>query len=338
MDDVNVMPALQSPNCKLAILVPIFNEDESTITRLLDSLTQQKRVALSEFEVICLVNNDLSGTKNYEEIYKANQKVLKMDWLKNPRDSLSIIILDHSSSGKEIMGCNIGKVRNRLINEAAKRFRSNNYNGILLHVDADVYLNDKLFIRKAIDLFDNADVIGVVGGKWREAFTANYPEYEPELLRAAFKQIGLSKQCKELSNFLKGRHVLQTFGSSNMLSRCYESVAVGGIRDLKVEEDKEFGYRMWQYAENNTRKIHVKKTELKVVASLRISERTPSSFKDEIEEFMRGEELIVKHPATPERLVVNNETYELLKSRALKLPGGSELVEYIEDYGVLWIR
>lgn len=75
-----------------------------------------------------------------------------------------------------------------------------------------------------------------------------------------------------------------------------------------------------------------------MVASFRISERTGSTFKDEIEKFMLGEELIVKHPATPERLVVNEETYELLKSRALMLPGGKELVEYIEDYGILWIH
>src|SRR6266536_3561992 len=226
------MPILQDPNCKLAVLVPIFNEDERTITRLLDSLTRQKGLSSSEFEVLCLVNNDRPGTKGYEEIYKANQTILKLDWFKNPRSGLHITVLDRSSPDKEIMNCNIGKARNQLVHEAAKRFRANNYNGILLHVDADVYLRDELFLRKAIDLFDDPDVIGVVGGKWREVFVADYPEYEPELLRIAFKQIGLSKQCKELSNFLKGRSVVQTFGGSNMLSRCYESVAIGGIKAL----------------------------------------------------------------------------------------------------------
>lgn len=331
------MSRIQEPNCKLAILVPIFNEDKRTITRLLDSLTRQREVTPSEFEVICLVNNDLPGTKKYEEVYGANQRALRMDRFTDPSGEHSITVLDCSSPGKEIVGCNVGKARNRLIHEATKRFRGNCHNGILLHVDADVYFNDALFLRKAIDLFDDPDVIGVVGGKWREASLADHPEYEPELLRAALKQIGLSKQCVELSNYLNGKPVLQTFGGSNMLSRCYESVAVGGIRSLEVDEDKEFGCRMWRYAEENKRKVLVKKTELKVVASLRISERTGSSFKGEVEKFIRGKELVIGHPDTSGSLVVNLDTYELLKSRALELPGGRELVEYIEDYGDVWI-
>ncbi|MCY0991739.1 glycosyltransferase family 2 protein [Nannocystis sp. ILAH1] len=287
------MSRTQDPNCKLAILVPIFNEDERTIARLLDSLTRQREVAPSEFEVICLVNNDLPGTRKYEEVYGANQRVLRMERLTDPGDEHRITVLDCSSPGKEIAGCNVGKARDRLVHEATKRFRGNGRNGVLSHVDADVYFNDALFLRRAIDMFDDHDVIGVAGGKWREAFLADYPEYEPEPLRAALRQIGLWKQCVELANYLNGEPVLQAFGGSNMLSRCYESVAVGGIRSLEVDEDKEFGRRMWRYAEANKRKILVKKTELKVVALLRISERTGSSFKAQVETVLRGKELVV---------------------------------------------
>lgn len=318
--------------------MPIFDEDERTINRLFSSLLMQTDVSRDSFEVICLINNDLPGTKNYDRIFSANQKALSMEWFKESFKDLHIVALDHSSVGKEILGCNIGKVRNLLVQTAAARFDTNEHNGILLHIDADVYFGDPLFIRKAIDLFHDPTVVGVIGGKWREAFLADYPEYDPTLLRAALEHIGLSKQCKELSNFLKGRRVLEAFGGSNMLARCRESITIGGIADLAVEEDKEFGYRLWQYVKENGQKILTKKTELKVVASLRISERTGSSFKDEIEQFFRGEELIVKHPATPERLVVSKGTYELLKARALKLAGGEELVEYIEDYGRLWIH
>lgn len=332
------MATPQNPNCKLAILIPAFNEDVYTLTRLLESLTDQKGVSPSAFEVICLVNNDRPGTGDYETVYTTNQKLLGACLPEKFSKKLHVTVIDRSSRGYEIPQCNIGKARNLLVHEAAKRFRSNNHNGVLLHVDADVYFKDEQFIRKALDLFSDPSVIGVVGGKWREVFVKDYPEYDPDMLRAAFAQIGLSKQCKELSNFLKGRRVLHTFGGSNMFTRCFESVAIGGFKSVTVEEDKEFGYRMWHYAESNNRKILVKKTDLKVVASLRISERTGSTFKDEIEKFMRGEELIVKHPATPERLVVNEETYKLLKSRALNLPGGKELVEYIEDYGILWIH
>jgi glycosyltransferase involved in cell wall biosynthesis len=327
----------QNPNCKLAVLVPVYNESEDTLARLLRSLTEQEDASPLDFEVICLINNDRPGTKNYKAVHTANQKLLQSG-LPEKFNKLNIEIIDCSSLRREISGCNIGKVRNLLVREAASRFRGNNHNGILLHVDADVYFKDRQFIRKSLDLFDDPSVLGVVGGKWRETFVEDYPEYDPSKLRAAFAQIGLSKQCKELSNFLKGRRVLHAFGGSNILTRCFESVAIGSFKSLQVEEDKEFGYRMWRYAESNNRKILVKKTELKVVASLRISERTGSTFRNEIEQFMRGEELIVKHPATPERLAVNEQTYELLKSRALKLPGGKELVEYIEDYGILWIH
>lgn len=332
------MSTPQNPNCKLAVLVPAFNEDVDTLTRLLDSLVEQEGVTSADFEVICLVNNDKPGTKGYEAVRAANQKLLQANLSKKFGKQLNVAIVDRSSFGREIAGCNIGKVRNLLTHEAAKRFRGNNHNGVLLHVDADVYFKDTQFVSKALGMFEDPDVVGVVGGKWREVFVKDYPEYDPEMLRQAFRQVGLSKQCKELSSFLKGRRVLHTFGGSNMLTRCFESVAVGGFKSLHVEEDKEFGYRMWHYSESNSRKILVRKTQLKVVASLRISERTGSTFRDEIEKFIRGEELIVKHPATPERLVVNSDTYELLKSRALTLPGGKELVEYIEDYGILWIH
>ncbi len=333
------MSASQNPNCKLAVLVPAFNEDVQTLTRLLESLIDQEGVPLSQLEVICLINNDKPGAMGYEAVYDANQRLLRAGLAKKfSKQQLNVEFIDHSSPGREIPGCNIGKVRNLLVHAAAKRFRSNSHNGILLHVDADVYFKDKQFIRKSLNLFSDPNVVGIVGGKWREAFVSDYPEYDADRLRAAFSQVGLSKQCKELSNFLKGRRVLHTFGGSNMLTRCFESVAIGGFKSVIVEEDKEFGYRLWHYAENNNRKILVKKTELKVVSSLRISERTGSTFKDEIEKFMRGEELIVKHPATPEHLAVNEQTYDLLKQRALKRPGGQELVEYIEDYGILWIH
>jgi hypothetical protein len=292
----------------------------------------------SEFEVICVVNNDLPGTKRYEEVYGANQELLRMERLTEPSGELSITVLDCSSPGKEIVGCNVGRARNRLVHAAAKRFRDNGHNGILLHVDADVYFNDALFLRKAIDLFDDPDVIGVAGGKWREACLADYPEYDRESLRAALKQIALAKQCIELSNYLSGKPVLRGFGGSNMLSRCHESVAVGGIRSLEVDEDKEFGGRMWRYAEENQRKVLVRKTELKVVAALRISQRTGSSFKGEVEAIIRGKELMIGHPDASGSLVVNRDTYELLKSRALALPDGREFVEFIEDYGVVWIH
>jgi len=291
------MQKFQESSCRLAILVPIFDEDEHTIDRLFNSLLTQTNVSRAFFEVICLINNDLPGTKKYDRIFSANQKVLAMEWFSESFKDLNVITLDHSSPGKEIQDCNIGKVRNMLVQTAAVRFQANN--GILLHIDADVYFSDPLFIRKAVDLFKDPDVIGVIGGKWREVFLSDYPEYDPVLLRLAFERIGLSKQCKELSNFLKGKRVLEAFGGSNMLARCHESVAIGGIADLSVEEDKEFGHRLWEHAKENGSKILIKKTNLKVVASLRISERTGSSFKDEIEQVFRGEDLIVKHPATP---------------------------------------
>lgn len=253
------MATPQNPNCKLAVLVPVFNERIDTLTRLLESLIDQENVEPNTVEVICLVNNDRPGTKDYQTVYEANQKVLKAGLSERFREKLSVTVIDHSSHGHEIPGCNIGKVRNLLVQEAAKRFRSNNHNGILLNVDADVHFKDKQFIRKSLDLFNDPRVVGVVGGKWREAFVKDYPEYDPDKLKAAFTQVGLSKQCKELSNFLKGRRVLHTFGGSNMLTRCFESVAIGGFKSVTVEEDKEFGYRMWHYAESNNRKILVKK-------------------------------------------------------------------------------
>lgn len=328
--------SIQGPLCKLAVLVPIYNEDPFIVERLLSSLEAQQHIDPAEFEVLCLVNNDLPGTTGHDNAFEANQRVLAM--LRNRQHRANVVTLDCSSAGCETSANNIGKVRDRLVRTAYERFSAREYNGVLFHVDADVYLDDPLFLRKALNGFADPEVIGIAGGKWREAFLDEYPEYDAEQLRKGFEAIGFAKQCKELSNFVKGKPVLHAFGGSNMFSRCYESVEVGSVPHHAVGEDKQFGYRLAAYAQTRGKKILVQKVEMKVVAAFRISDRTASSFREEIECAMAGEQLSVKHPYGYEDLLVNHETFEYLRREALKLPYGEELVRYIEDYGVLWIR
>lgn len=328
----------QLDNCMLSILVPAFNESIETIDRLLNSITYQQNINQDDFEILIIVNNDLrSRTTN--EVFKNNQKVLNKDWALKYKNKLNISVYDHSSVGHEIPTCSIGAARDILLNYAYSRYQGTNYNGIIMHIDADVYFKDSLLLSKYLDIFKDSSVIGVIGGKWREVFTEDCPGFAHEQVKNAFKIIGLSKQCKELSNFIKGKSVLDAFGGSNMLARCYESLKIGGFKHINFEEDKEFGYRLKEYAANHGMKIVNKRTELKVVAELRVSNRTGSSISNDINTLLAGGSLRMKHPhKSNEYLEINTETYEFLVNKVKLLVGGDELMTYIEDYGELWIH
>src|SRR5437762_418444 len=78
-----------------------------TTKRLVLSLARQRKIDVLDFEVICLVNNDLLGSRNYTKIYESNQKILRMDMLANPPKGVNITVIDRSSLGREIAACNI---------------------------------------------------------------------------------------------------------------------------------------------------------------------------------------------------------------------------------------
>lgn len=328
----------QLPSCKLSILVPAYNEEVETVNRLLKSLLNQRKIQRNDYEILIIVNNDLKPITS-KQVFKNNQKILNTKWTQIYNDQLNISIYDHSTQGYEIPACNIGAARDTLLNHAYLRYVGNDYNGIIMHVDADIYVKDNYLLSKYIEAFEDNSTIGLVGGKWREVYTEDCTGFSHKAVKSVFETIGLSKQCKELSNFIKGKPVLDAFGGSNMLARCYESVKVGGFKHINLEEDKDFGYRLKKYADRHGMTIINKRTELKVVAEMRISARTGSSIANDVNTLLAGEQLYVKHPPNPKQLLkVDRGTYLSLIEQAKLRPGGNELVAYIEDYGQLWIR
>lgn len=328
-----VAPAIAGS--KLTIVVPVFDESVTLLTRLIDSLNTQQFVDFNEFRVLLVVNNDRPGSKNYSAIYAANQEILHHDWSKVAKFVVDTV--DCSSRGLEIADCSVGAARDIGLHIAALQFAKIDTNGILIHVDADVRFDDTLFLKKALDLFSKEDVIGVAGGKNREVILSEYPlaEYpDRQALSHAFQLQATAGRCKYLLSFISGDTFLyRVFTGTNMLGRAYESVLAGGIPHINYLEDWQYGFRLWEYATDHRQRVIIDRS-LRVVASFRISERTGSSFKGAMRDLLQGTIPIAKHPHTGDILELNEATYQMIRQEALLLPHGDSIVAYMDTYDI----
>lgn len=324
-----------STGSKIAVIVPVFNESVTLITQLIDSLNAQRSVEYTDFAVFLIVNNDRPETNDYPAIYQANQKILHHTW--SDQAKFAVNVIDCSSNGLEILHCSVGAARDIGLHLAALQFAEIGTNGILVHIDADTRFTDTFFLKKALDLFSDKDVIGVAGGKNREVHLSDYSvtEYpDRKALAHAFHTQATAGRCKYLLKFIEGDSFLyRVFTGTNMLGRAYESVLVGGIPHINYLEDWQYGFRLWEYAAENQQRIIIDRS-LRTAASFRISERTGSSFKNAIHDLLKGEMPTAKHPITKELLPLNEKTYERLREEALELPNGQSIVAYMDDYDI----
>lgn len=322
-------------NCKMAIIIPVFNENIEMVTQLVDSLTTQQSINTDEIAVFMVVNNDMPDTKNYPAIYAANQKILQYDWAKHANIALHLI--DCSSKNREIPNCSVGAARDIGLHVATLSFADVGVNGILIHVDADTSFKDSHYLKKALNLFSDPDVIGVAGGKNREVVLSEYPVADypnREALTDAFRMQATAGKCRYLLKFIERDDFLfRVFTGTNMLGRAFESVLAGGIPHINYLEDWQYGFRLWDYAVQHQQRVVVDRS-LRVSASFRISERTGSSFKDAIHDLIQGKLPTAKNPITGELLTLDNTAYVGLRKEALALPHGENLVAYMDDYDI----
>jgi glycosyltransferase involved in cell wall biosynthesis len=317
----------QSPNCKFCIVVPVHGEQIVRVQKQLDSL-QKQTVDSSQFEVIYVVNNDVvSNNTEKEEVFRLNKKAI--DFIRSVVN-FPVFVMDKSSTGHEISGCNVGKARNRGVAEASKRFYENGKNGILIQTDADAYFEDPDYLKKVLAAFEEVPgTIGVAGGLVFELDPDTQDSEKRVELEEKMERFILIKKWDVLNRFLdKGERYSpfqnDTFSGANMISKSFETAVIGGLVDEASGEDPKFGRDLKDYAEQNQGKVIGMKEELKVVTALRDSDRTPSSFKKVFDQ------IDLSKPLEVNGQIITPEIIAEYEKRVLENEKGKELLENME--------
>lgn len=322
----------QDKRCKISILVPILDEDVDNLKKQINSITTQKNITPSEYEIIYLINNDLArnlGSKGMKVI-SSNHRALQY---LNSLQIKNVFVIDRSSRGKEIENCNIGKARNILIAESSLRYFKNKKSGILIQTDGDTFFQDPHYLAKVVRLFSNRSIIGVAGGLILHCDTV-----KKSLLGTKIRQYLLYRKWNALRNFLHNKDrnkyiVDNSFYGANMISRSYESAKIGGVIDANTEEDTRFGKDLERYAAQHNQKIVSKKGTMRVTTLFRPSDRTDSSIKKYLDLIKPHSHIMVQtmHFKKKKFQILSERAFLCAKKRIVNVNGYQQILKYIEN-------
>ncbi len=325
----------QNPQCAFAIVIPVYDEKPERLLRQIESLRNQQGIDSSAFEIIYIVNNDVpDGTEKSEKVIAANRAVL--DVLNNVQ-GLSVFVIDKSSPGKEIKGCNTGKARNRGLAEASLRFHENKKDGILIQSDADSYFKDPDYLKKVKDILEqNSEVLGIAGGFTYEFDPDTSDSKEVELLKAKADRFILLKEWESMIEFLQdpaSQAFFQddSFFGANMISRSFETAVVGGWDDVNAGGNDNFATNLKTLLVNRGqggKGVLEMKKELLVVTALRESDRTGNSLKKYLEQIDLEKPLEGSSPLVSE---ISEVKQKILEDMEINLHNPERLRKALSD-------
>lgn len=330
------------PRCEIGIVVPVYREDISRLEKQIASLQRQKKIPLEALEVMYVVNNNVAnGSGRSRADIEANARA--MAFLRGQR-ALRIHVVDKSSRGNEIPGCNVGKARNRGLAEMTYRFHGLGKNGIVLQTDADTWLEDEVHLFRLKTYMDtNPAVIGLAGGvifSWSP--DAKDPS-ERALLLKKQKKLTLRKTYDRMSEYIRLHGNLPVkrevaFCGAHMVSRSEESAQIGGLPDLDAYEDRQFGVDLSTFAERHGKRVVGAKDEFQLITAIRESDRTTASFGSFFNSVEADRFELVPDVLEGDGLVELDEAYAArLKNRVREIEGGDAFVA-VWDKNIAKIR
>lgn len=339
------------PDCRLMVLFPVRDEPVRRILELLESVADQEGVSADAIEVLCLVNNDENDcSAMYSRSRRANELILNLPVWRNGdalssmrfsedvrsraqalRKRLRAFVIDKSSPGTELRGCNIGRARNRLTAEAVHRFYRNGKTGLLLMTDADAVLSDPLHLHKLLQMqSDHPELLGGSGGI---DFLFD-PDTEDgrarESIQTRFSRHILEKRWRAISDFiLKKRLDLAppdaAYGA-HLFFTTDAAARVGGFRALHRFEDSHFLRDLRRIAARDGRRVSTV-PHLRVSTALRESCRTDASFGHRIRD---GRTSTVKHPLNGQSIALTEARLHELATEIAGTQEGRAFLRRIE--------
>ena len=340
------------PDCKLSIVVPVFNEDVRRLARQLASFRAQTNIKPTEFEIIYVINNDEDDGSERALAIRA-KNIHTTSYLRQDH-GLVVHVIDKSSPGKTIPKCNVGKARNRGVAEAGVRFYEQGKNGILFQTDADTWLENPEHLISVCELFESdATVIGASGGVIFQWDPDTKDKTKRADLEAKIERFFRLRQYYDMRDFLLKPGVIRypqgkRFSGANVMSRSLELAMVGGIDDAPKSGSSNFGLRLEEFASLYDQQVVDRRQQLKTVTALRESDRTGSSFKNYFDRIETNQDLRVPDvfslqedlPTFRERFYTNfHDAFEARDANALKsllsIPTGQLLISE-QDFEQLW--
>ncbi len=197
------MPMLKT--CRLAILIPVYNESPEMFLRPLESLVLQEKVSFLDFEVIFTVNNSRAEAAEQAESFRRNQVILlvckflsssaetflpeeaevhrrRLEKIKN--SGLQVRVIDLSSLSFSQTPNTVGGARDFAGAVSCRRFLEQaavGSAGILVPADCDFSFS-KNYVSSIIESFSNHDLISLSGNLSLEADGGQ--NFSEEVLRA----------------------------------------------------------------------------------------------------------------------------------------------------------
>lgn len=294
------------PDCEVAVVIPVRAERVERLTRLLQSVAIQD-IDLNRIEVLMVINNrPPEESQDWLHAYNLNQLVLEQSW---SIPGLAIQAVDQSSQGLWIPDSNVGMARQHGLTEAALRFARIGRNGLVMQTDADCWLDDPSFMYKLLWLFANNPTLVGLGGHYTLELDINDPEARGifELLPAYKRYQRYRELYRDVTKGTLGRtEPLNTLGRC-IVSRAFESIEVGGVPPIPHYEDFEFCMR---FENAGMEMAWGHKVGIGLMSAFRLSDRTPSSIREELERVARGDgPMMVDDAFNPGTLVALDEAY-----------------------------
>lgn len=255
------------PECRAALLVPVYNEDRGTILRCLMSVAEQT-APKERYEVAVIVNNSRQEAVRQTFAYRQNRRAVELlEYLQGKAvrvvltpgqrvladriraSGLRLHTIDKSSSLSSYEENTVGTARNRAGAELAARFLSvpAGFQGIIAMTDCDTRVSDNFF-ETIINTFEENPLNGLAGRLNIEI--APGLRHGQALLRAYELYLGARTGEAVLSApalYIKdSRTQSQAFlvTGPNMAVTVRSWCLAGGMPRWHIWEDQEFGARI----------------------------------------------------------------------------------------------
>ncbi|HEV7951486.1 MAG TPA: hypothetical protein VGP24_17120, partial [Glaciihabitans sp.] len=249
------------------------------------------------------------------------------------RAKLVVHQIDCSGPGREIVDCNAGRARQRGLLEAVLRFALRGHNGLIFHTDADCWYEDPEFVGKVRWLFNDPTLLAFAGAYYPEL---DLDDPEAEGIEEIIETYKLYRRYDRLKRDITRGYADMNFNDKIMLGSCsvhraFEAVLVGGIPDIDLCEDVEFGNRLKEYAtENGMRLEHGRRWGLGVVTAFRVSDRTGACIEHRFAKLSRNGPTMVDDVFNAgQQVPLTPEYVQRMVDIVREMPNGQSRIEYL---------
>ncbi|TSC90988.1 MAG: hypothetical protein CEN90_715 [Parcubacteria group bacterium Licking1014_17] len=300
-------------DCKVAVMIPAYNESASNILRSLSSLVEQEEVDSSLFEIDLVVNNRRTDADQKSAAFLTNQESINLikfingeseDAPKNlteekikqiekiKKSQIKINVIDKSSPNTSEEENNVGVARDRAGAEIVDRFMtsSGNTEGAIAITDCDCTFS-RNFIKSLIQSFEQHKINGVSGNL---EFEIDPSLPNQELMKKAF-DIYMGKDGPKEDYSGEPNFKFQKEGAlqagANMAVTAKAWAMVNGMPRIAGGEDIRFGKNV-----EELRGQVAKNYDYTITSLIRVSERTGlqgngrivKKIKESIDDFVAG--------------------------------------------------